>query len=135
MLSVALIVATAPARCANSASVAAALSRIACAKADHSGICGSVMPSCDCNVLIRWSTAACVAAEGVEAALGCATGAGAGGAVCAKPIEGTSIAARAKPYTWVELGIPDLPNLVSVRDRANHLSRHRPSEPRASRRR
>src|SRR5580704_8884873 len=79
MLSVALIVATASARWANSASVAAALSRIAWVKADHSGICASVMPSWDCNVLIRWSTAACVAAEGAGAAAGCAADAGAGG--------------------------------------------------------
>jgi hypothetical protein len=53
MLSGAFIVVTAPARCVKSVSVAAAFSRIAWAKADHRGICASVMPSCDCNVRIR----------------------------------------------------------------------------------
>src|SRR5580704_1334608 len=66
MLSVAFIVATALARWVKSASVAVALSRIACAKASQSGICASVTPSCDCNVRIRWSTAAWVVAEGAE---------------------------------------------------------------------
>jgi hypothetical protein len=71
MLSVALIAATAPARWVKSASVLAALSRIAWAKADHRGICASVMPSCDCSVRMRWSTAAWVAAEGAGD-VGCA---------------------------------------------------------------
>src|SRR5439155_23824392 len=97
MLSGAFIVATAPARCVKRASVAAALSRIAWAKAVHNGICASVMPSCDCNVRIRWSTAAWVAVEGAgELDDGAATGAalgGVGAAVCAKPTEGTSKAA------------------------------------------
>src|SRR5215472_13197937 len=97
MLSGAFIVATAPARCAKSASVADAFSRIAWAKADHSGICASVMPSCDCKVRIRWSTAAWVAPDGVGvlddcAAAGAAVG-GVGAADCAKPTEGTSKAA------------------------------------------
>src|SRR5271166_1062165 len=107
MLSGAFIVATVPARWEKSASVAAALSRIVCAKPDQRGICASVMPSCDCNVRIRWSTAAWVAAEGAgEPADGAVVGTGAVGAEeggigaagagdCAKPVEGTSKAARA----------------------------------------
>src|SRR5439155_21742069 len=64
----------------------------------NNGVCASVMPSCDCNVRMRWSTAAWVAAEGAGAldddwaAAGAALG-GVGAAVCAKPTEGTSKAA------------------------------------------
>src|SRR6516165_8292442 len=109
MLSGAFIVATAPARCVKSASVAAALSRIAWAKADHNGICASVTPSCDCNVRIRWSTAAWVAAEGAgeldegaAATVGAVEAGGggigaAGAADCAKAIEGTSTTAKPTP--------------------------------------
>src|SRR5437016_10970064 len=97
MLSGAFIVATAPARWLKSVSVAAAFSRIAWAKADQSGICASVMPSCDCNVRILWSTAAWVAEDGAGAFDDCAaTGASVGGvgaADCAKPTEGASKAA------------------------------------------
>src|SRR5437773_2755665 len=124
MFSGAFIVATTPARCVKSASVADALSRIAWAKGDHNGSCVSVMPSCDCNALIRWSTAAWVAAEGAgEPAAGAgepAAGAGVAEAVvggigatgatdCAKPIEGTSNAARAIPHRSVEVDISTLP--------------------------
>src|SRR5216683_3154076 len=141
MLSGAFIVATVPARCVKSASVAAALSRIAWAKAVHNGSCASVMPSCDCKVRIRWSAAARVAAEGAgdpaagaaagagvaaegagEPAAGAAAGAGpeaavggigATGAVdCATPIEGTSKAARAIPRRSVEVDISTLPELA-----------------------
>src|SRR5215472_10460256 len=109
MLSTALIDATALARWAKSASVPAALSRIACAKAVHSGICASVMPSCDCKARIRWSTAVWVVAEGAGA-VGCAVdGEAAVGAAAAvegselvadwaRPMEGTSNAARATPH-------------------------------------
>src|SRR6202043_1115915 len=107
MLSVAFIVATALARWVKSASVAVALSRIACAKASQSGICASVTPSCDCNVRIRWSTAAWVAAEGAgELDGGAAAGAagvvgaavgGSGVADCASPVKGASKAARTTP--------------------------------------
>src|SRR5271154_1857216 len=111
MLSTALISATAPARRANSASVLAALSRIAWAKADHKGICASVTPSCDCKARIRWSMAAWVAADisgGAEAAAAGEPGAAGGGApagaagieavpdaVCARPIAGASKIAKA----------------------------------------
>src|SRR5262245_26154576 len=96
MFSGAFIVATAPARWAKRASVAAALSRIACAKADQRGICASVMPSCDCNVRIRWSTAAWVAAEGAAAVGAPEGGIGAAGTGdCVRPVEGTSKTARA----------------------------------------
>src|SRR5258705_4171978 len=95
MLSGAFIVATALARWVKSASVAAAFSRIAWAKADQSGICASVMPSCDCNVRIRWSTAPWVAAEGAgELDAGAPVG-GVGAADCANPIDGASRTARA----------------------------------------
>src|SRR5712671_7209825 len=108
MLSVALIAATAPARWVKRASVLAALSRIAWAKADQRGICASVMPSCDCNVRIRWSTAAWVAAEGAgELDAGAAVG-GVGAADCAKPIDGVSRAARATLRTSLAENIPTL---------------------------
>ena len=70
-MSVALIADTLAARWVKSASVLAALFRIACAKADHKGICASVMPSCDCRVRIRWSTAAWADGESSGGA-GCA---------------------------------------------------------------
>src|ERR1700730_6489900 len=95
MLSGALIAATDPARCVNSASVAAAFSRIAWAKYVHNGSCASVMPSCDCNVRIRWSAAAWVAADGAGALDAGAAVGGVGAADCAKPIDGVSRAARA----------------------------------------
>src|ERR1700738_735647 len=114
MLSAAFIVATALARCVKSASVAAALSRIACAKASQSGICASVIPSCDCNVRIRWSTAAWVAAEGAEELDGGAAGAagvvgaavgGSGVADCASPVKGASKNARTTPRAKNDVNI------------------------------
>src|ERR1700745_303389 len=98
MLSVAFIADTLAARWVKSASVAAALSRIACAKADHTGICASVMPSCDCNVRMRWSTAASAEGESAGGAGGEAAGAGAAfgiAADCARPMDGTNRVANA----------------------------------------
>ena len=119
MLSIAIIDVTALARCVKSASVLAALSCIACAKAFHSGICASVMPNCDCKARIRWSTAAWVVAEGTGVA-GCAVdGEAVVGAVAgvegsevvadwAKPMEGTSNAARATPRATFEINMVTL---------------------------
>src|SRR5271170_4366773 len=121
MLSTAFISDTSPARRAKSASVLAALSRIVWAKADHNGICTSVMPSCDWSVRIRWSTAALVAADisgGADGAVAGATAPAEGGAVegatagaggiaaadgddCARQTEGTSNVAKAMPRTMV----------------------------------
>src|SRR5579883_1057909 len=86
MFSTAVIVLTAAARCANSALVAAALLRIASAKAVHSGISAAVMPSCVCNLAIRSSIAARAAAESGGAAavaLGVDVAAGPAGAEAA----------------------------------------------------
>src|SRR5579875_35717 len=86
MFSTAVIVLTAAARCANSALVAAALLRIASAKAVHSGISAAVMPSCVCNLAIRSTIAARAAAESGGAAavaLGVDVAAGPAGAEAA----------------------------------------------------
>src|SRR5215468_6551904 len=119
MLSTALIDDTEPARCVNSASVLAALSRIACEKAFHSGVWASVIPSCDCKARIRWSTAAWVVAEGTGVA-GCAVdGEAVVGAVAgvegsevvadwAKPMDGASNAARATPRAKFEINMVTL---------------------------
>ena len=97
----------------------AALSRIAWAKAFQSGICASVMPSCDCKARIRWSTAAWVAAEGAGIAGSAVDGEAAVGAVAAvewpevvadwaNPMEGTSNAARVTPRANFEINMATL---------------------------
>src|SRR5262245_49993267 len=120
MLSTALIDATALARGVKSASVLAALSRIACAQAFHTGICASVIQSCDRKARIRLSPAGWLAAEGAGVA-GCAVdgevavGAVAGGEGSevvvdwAKAMDGTSNAARATPRAKFEI------NMVTLR--------------------
>ena len=71
------------------------------------------MPSCDCRARIRWSTAAWVVAEGAGVAGGAVDGDAAVGVVAvvtdwAKPMDGTSNAARATPRAKFEINMVTL---------------------------
>jgi len=78
------------------------------------------MPNCDCKARIRWSTAACVVAEGAGVACCAVDGEAAVGAVAgvegsevvaywAKPTDGASNAARVTPRAKFEI------NMVTLR--------------------
>src|ERR1700738_1587732 len=66
------------------------------------------MPSCDCNLRIRWSTAVWVAAEGAGELDAAGAVGGVGAADCAKPIDGASRAARATLRTSFVENMPTL---------------------------